>query len=46
MKENYIIATRPHNALLVFRYECIPDKNENIPEDWNEQRNSFGFPER
>ena len=26
MKENYIIATRPHNALLVFKYECIPDK--------------------
>ncbi|MBR2910099.1 MAG: hypothetical protein IKC05_00685 [Lentisphaeria bacterium] len=27
MNENYIIATRPHNALLVIRYECIPDKN-------------------
>ena len=33
MKENYIIATRPHNALLVFRYECIPDKNV-----WDEEK--------
>ena len=26
MKENYIIATRPRNALQVFSYECLPDK--------------------
>ena len=26
MKENCIIAAKPHNAFLVFSYECIPDK--------------------
>ena len=26
MKENYIIPTRPRNALQVFSYECLPDK--------------------
>ena len=26
MKENYIIAVRPPNALQVFSYECLPDK--------------------
>ena len=26
MNENYIIATRPRNALQVFSYECLPDK--------------------
>ena len=26
MKKNYIIPTRPRNALQVFSYECIPDK--------------------
>ena len=26
MKENYIIATRPRNALQVFSYEGLPDK--------------------
>ena len=27
MNENYIIAVRPPNALQVFSYECLPDKN-------------------
>ena len=26
MKENCIIAAKPHNAFLVFSYDCIPDK--------------------
>ena len=34
MKKNYIITTRPHNALLVFRYECIPDKTVWVEEKY------------
>ena len=33
MEENYIMVTRPHNALLVIGYECIPDKNV-----WDEEK--------
>jgi hypothetical protein len=33
MNENNIMATRPHNALPVIGYECIPDKNI-----WDEEK--------
>ena len=34
MNENYIITTRPRNALLVFCYECIPDKTVWVEEKY------------